>query len=80
MEGPEYSFLLFTIQNTPVGVILAQVCSDEISVHIFNSLIPCLIPYLSQKGTTPNIPGSFVAFSKPCGQGIAQGQGLCFKS
>jgi len=57
------------IQNIPVTVILSQVCSDEISVHIVNSLFPYLIPSPSQKGTTPNIPGSSEAFLKPCGQG-----------
>lgn len=62
-KNPVYSLLLFMIQDIPVNVILARVCSHEISVHIFKNLIPCLIPYLSQKGTTPNITGSFVAFS-----------------
>lgn len=62
-------FLIFMIQNIPVSVILTQVCSDEISVNIVNSLILCLIPYHSQKGTTPNTPGSSEAFSKPHGWG-----------
>lgn len=53
------------IQGIPVSVILAKVCNDEISVHIFDNLIPCLIPDPSQKRTAPNVPGSFVAFSKP---------------
>lgn len=56
-EDPVYNLLLFMIQDIPVSVILAKVCSHEISVHIFNSLIPCLIPFPSQKGTTPNITG-----------------------
>lgn len=67
------------IQDIAGSVILAQVYSDERSAHIFNILIPFLIPYPSQKGITPNIPGSFVAFSKPWGQETAQRQDLCFK-
>lgn len=58
------------IKNNPISVIQTEVHSDEINVHVSNSLIPYVIPCSSQWGSTPYISGGFQALSKPSRQGL----------